>query len=629
MNYNILIGGAAGQGVETVSAVFERIIKRQGFEVFSIKDYMSRVRGGHNFVQVRFGNEKILSHRDEIDGIIALNKETIENHIVRLRSDGFIICDEEIVFDENEATDSDDNEVTGLKDKEATDSDDNKVTGLKENEATGSDDNEIAGLKDKEKSAWKDGGTRNKDNGVISSKDDRILRLPLKQTAKDAGNVRAFGSVAIGAVLELYGIGRMGIKKVFSDFFNEKIARQNCDAVHAGSKLVAKRFEAAAGKRDSGILINGNEAVALGALAAGCKFYSAYPMTPSTSIMDYLAKKMNDAQIVVEQAEDEIAAINMAVGASYAGARAMTGTSGGGFCLMVEGLGLSAMLEVPLVVAEVQRPGPVTGFPTRTEQSDLRFVISASHGEFPRMVIALRNAQDAFYQTIRAFNIADKYQIPVILLSDQFLADSSSTWEPFDFGVIKHDRYIASNEYSKDKPYRRYEITPSGISPRLIPGQYAGSTVLADSDEHDEAGHITESADIRNRMVLKRMRKLELLKEELQEPLSTGEEECEVLLLAWGSLWGPVTEAISLLNEDNDKKYGALVFGDIWPLPIKLLTEKAGKAKKVINVEQNAAGQLGAVIAETTGIFCDRSILKFDGRPMSSQYIYNVVREVE
>lgn len=558
MNYNILIGGAAGQGIETVSAVLERIIKRQGFEVFTVKDYMSRVRGGHNFIQIRFGNEKLHSHWDELDGIIAMNDETIENHIVRLNSNGFIICDEEINYE-----------------------------------------------------------------------DARILKLPLKQAAKASGNIKTMGSVAIGSVLELFGIGQTGVEKVFQEFFNQEIANQNFNAVQNGRSLVEKRFEAVAEKKDCNILINGNEAVALGALASGCKFYSAYPMTPSTSIMNYLAAKMNDAEIVVEQAEDEIAAINMAIGASYAGARAMTGTSGGGFSLMVEGLGLSGMLEVPLVIAEVQRPGPTTGLPTRTEQSDLKFVISASQGEFPRMVIAIRNAEDAFYQTIRAFNIADKYQMPVILLSDQFLSDSMATVKPFDFDSIDNDTFITRYDYSDNKPYKRYEITPSGISPRLIPGQNPGVTVLVDSDEHDESGHITESAVVRNQMVAKRMRKLELLREELQEPLFIGEEECEILLLAWGSTWGPVTEAVKKLNVETDKKYGALVFGDIWPLPTKLLVEKAKNAKRVINVEQNASGQLASIVSEVTGIFCNSSILKFDGRPMSSQYICNEVRKGE
>lgn len=555
MNYNILIGGSAGQGIETLSSVFEKILKRQGFEVFTIRDFMSRVRGGHNFIQIRFGDNRVFSHCDELDGIIAMNGETIECHIERLGSDGFIICDDEIKYE-----------------------------------------------------------------------DKRILKLPLKQIATTSGNVKAAGSVAIGAVLCLLGINQTDIESVFNEFFGKEISNQNYIAALEGSKLVVKRYNILPSQKDCSILINGNEAVAIGALAAGCKFYSAYPMSPSTTIMEYLASKMMDAEIVVEQAEDEIAAINMAIGASYAGARSMTGTSGGGFSLMVEALGLSGMLEVPVVIAEVQRPGPTTGLPTRTEQSDLKFVISASQGEFPRMVIALRNTEDAFYQTIRAFNLADKYQIPVILLSDQFLADSTVTTKQFDFDNIKNNNFINSYEYVENKPYKRYEITSTGISPRLIPGRNPGVTVLVDSDEHDEFGHITESGLVRDQMVNKRMRKLEFLKEELQEPLFIGEEECDVLILAWGSTWGPVTEAINMLNKNTDKKYGALVFGDIWPLPTKLLVEKAKKAKKIINVEQNATGQLASIVSEVTGIFCDYSILKFDGRPISSQFIYNKVR---
>lgn len=555
MNYNILIGGAAGQGVETVSAIFEKLLKRQGYEVFAIKDYMSRVRGGHNFSQVRFGDEKVFSHWDDLDGIIAMNSETIEYHIDRLSAHGFIICDEEVSFD-----------------------------------------------------------------------DKRVLRLPLKQAAKTAGNPRTFGSVAIGSLLGLLGMGDDSIDEVFNEFFKKEIADQNIGAVMEGRKLVDKKYDVATGNKVNNILINGNDAIALGALAAGCKFYSAYPMTPSTSIMNYLASKMMDAEVVVEQAEDEIAAINMAIGASYAGVRAMTGTSGGGFSLMVEALGLSGMMEVPLVIAEVQRPGPVTGLPTRTEQSDLKFVISASQGEFPRMVIAVRNAEDAFYQTKRAFNLAEKYQIPVLILSDQFLADSKVTLPPYDFDRVKNESYVSKYEYSEAKPYKRYEITESGISPMVIPGQNPGVTVLVDSDEHDEFGHITESGSVRDAMVLKRMRKLELLKEELQEPDFIGVEDCDVLLVAWGSLWGPVAEAVKLLNKNGGKKYGALVFGDIWPLPVKSLKEKAAKAKKIINVEQNATGQLASIISETTGIFCNSSILKFDGRPISSQFIYEKVK---
>lgn len=553
MKYNLLIGGAAGQGMETLSHILEKILKKNGLNVFSTKDYMSRVRGGHNFTQVRFGDEKITSHWDDLDGIIALNLETISVHVKRLKRDGFIICDEEIEVDDN-----------------------------------------------------------------------RVIAIPLKDIARDIGNRRVSGSVALGAVLKLFDIELTHVQGILEGFFDQSTAIQNFTALNRGYRHVGKKFKGLRKRTDKKILINGNEAIAIGALAAGCKFYSAYPMTPSTSIMNYLASKMDEGEVVVEQAEDEIAAINMALGASYAGVRSMTGTSGGGFALMVEGLGLSGITEIPVVIAEIQRPGPATGFPTRTEQGDLKFVISASQGEFPRMVIALRSPDDAFYQTVRAFNLAEKYQIPVILLGDQYLADYSQTVEPFDFNRVERKRYLAAEEMFKNKEYRRYEITATGVSPRIIPGKIPGTAVTIDSDEHDEYGHITESAEVRVEMSNKRMDKLShLIRNDLIEPEFIGSDDYDVLLLSWGSLYGPIIEAVEILNREEGKKYSALVFGDIWPLPKEKLKEKSKKAKEIINIEQNSTGQLASVIMENTGIKCTKSVLKYDGRPISSQEIYN------
>lgn len=553
MIYNILIGGAAGLGMETVSSILEKVLKRKGFEIFTIQDYMSRVRGGHNFFQIRFGNEEISSHWDELDGIIALDKETIDLHIHKIKKDGFIISDDQ-----------------------------------------------------------------------IKSEDKRFIGLALKTIAKKIGNPKVHGSVALGAFAKLFSLDLSGVKELLDEKFKEEIANKNFSAFEEGFKIVTPKYQIQANNKDNSILLGGNDAIALGALAAGCKFYSAYPMTPSTSIMNYLASKMNEAEIVVEQAEDEIASINMAIGASYAGVRAMTGSSGGGFALMVEAVGLSGMLEVPLVIAEIQRPGPTTGLPTRTEQADLKFVISSSPGEIPKMVIALRDPEDAFYQTIRAFNIADKYQIPVIILGDQFLADSIRTVKPFSFDNIKVERYLKDDEYAKATDYKRYEITKTGISPRITPGKIPGLTVLVDSDEHDEYGHITESAEVRNKMNDKRLRKMEYLKEELLEPEFVGEENADILLLAWGSLYSPVKEAVKLLNKGaGSNKYCALVFGDVWPLPDKQLKKYAKKARNIINIEQNATGQLAGLVRECTGIECNSSILKYDGRPISSQEIYN------
>jgi 2-oxoacid:acceptor oxidoreductase, alpha subunit len=558
MDYCILIGGAAGQGMETLASILEKFLQRNGFELFTIRDYMSRVRGGHNFIQVRFGDERLTSHKDSLDAIVALNDETIILHKNRLSPRGRVLCDE--------------------------------------------------------------------DSGV---KDADLVLLPVKNAAKAAGDVRAFGSALLGALVKMFSLEPDLMQDVIREFFNDDIAVQNIDAFYKGYGHIDKSiFDKPKTSIKEKLLINGNEAIALGTMAAGCRFYSAYPMTPSTSIMNYLASKMEKAEIVVEQAEDEIAAINMAIGASFAGVRSMTGTSGGGFSLMVEALGLSAMLEIPLVVAEIQRPGPTTGFPTRTEQGDLKFVISASHGEFPRMVIALRTPEDAFYQSVRAFNLADEFQIPVIIMGDQYLADYTTTIAPFDFDKVQIERYITNSSVIGDKEYRRYEITENGVSPRIIPGKVSGKTILVDSDEHDEEGHITESAEVRVRMHDKRLRKLEYLAEKLEEPEYIGADEADILFIAWGSLYGPMREAVEILNSRNDGKYGALVFGDIWPLPVKRLKAKAKCARIIINVEQNATGQLASLIQEIACIKSDYSILKYDGRPMSSSEIVERAKKV-
>ena len=553
--YNLLIGGAAGQGIDTTAAILEKLLKRSGYHVFTIRDFMSRVRGGHNFSLIRFGAEPVHSHNNVLDGIIAMDEETILQHRDQLKENGFILCDRK-----------------------------------------------------------------------LSAEDPRAMQFDMDEMAKTLGNPRVSGIIAVGIILKLFGETLDGAEDVLRAFVKPQLIEINVKALQKGYQIAEKRYEHLEGKYHDWMLISGNSAVALGAVAAGLRFYSAYPMSPSTSIMEKLAAVGDEAGLVVEQAEDEIAAINMAIGASYTGARAMTGTSGGGFSLMVEALGLSGMAEIPLVAIDVQRPGPVTGLPTRTEQSDLKFVISASQGEFPRMVIALRNPADSFYQTMRAFDLAERYQIPVVLLSDQYLADATSTVEPFD-----PDRIQVMNptsEHDGDGEYLRYRYSENGISPRLIPGK-TKHLVVIDSDEHDERGWITESAEVRTKMMDKRMNKLEGIRQELLEPEFIGSDGFDTLLLGWGSTWGPIAEAVELLNREGNARYAALVFGDVYPLPQKLLLEKAPKAKRVINVEQNATGQLAGLIREHTGIACTGSILKYDGRQISAEEIANRVQKEE
>ncbi|MFT4143674.1 MAG: 2-oxoacid:acceptor oxidoreductase subunit alpha [Mobilitalea sp.] len=553
MLYNLLIGGAAGQGIETSVAVLQKFIKNSGYYIFTVRDFMSRVRGGHNFSLLRFGVDPIYSHSEVLDGIIAFDEATIQLHSDKLKSDGFILCDSQ-----------------------------------------------------------------------IKSDDPRVIALDMQALGKQLGNTRSTGSIATGVVLKLFGLEITNAEKVISDYIKGQYLELNVKALEEGYNLVETRFKLAEGIKNERIILNGNEALGFGALAAGLKFYCAYPMSPSTTILEYLAEAADDAGIVVEQAEDEIAAINMAIGAAFAGAPSMTGTSGGGFCLMVEALGLSGIAEIPLVVANVQRPGPATGLPTRTEQSDLKFVISASQGEFPRMVIAIRNHTDAFYQTARAFYIADKYQIPVIILSDQYLSDSYASVEPFDLKAAEFN--IEETVFLSEENYLRYRFTEDGISPRLIPGK-SKNLVAADSDEHDERGWITEEADVRIKMMDKRLKKLEKLQEELLEPDFIGEETFDTLFVGWGSTFGPISEAVHILNKKEPGKYAALIFGDVYPLPQKLLLEKAAIAKRIINIEQNATGQLGDLIREQAGIVCDDSILKYDGRQISSDEIADRIRK--
>ncbi len=554
MDFTILVGGAAGQGIDTFANILEKSLKRCGFHIFTHSDYMSRVRGGHNFMKIRFSDKPISTYTKKVDIIFALNEETVDIHENKLREDGLIILDEEL------------------------------------------------------------------------SKEKDLMHLPLIKTARDLGNVRVSSTVGLGSILKFFGLPKDETRKIIKERFNEKISDVNLKALDKGYDLVDSKHKLQT-KEDKSILINGNHAVALGAIAAGCRYYCGYPMTPSTGVLNYMSLKSEEMGIVIDQVEDEVAALNMALGASYTGVRAMTGSSGGGIALMAETFSLAGIIETPAVIINVQRPGPATGFPTRTEQADLRFMVHLGHGEFPKMLISLRNGEDAFYQTARAFNLAEKYQIPVVLLSDQNLADSTVTYNPFEFEKISIDRYISGEEaIVEGERYKRYKYTEDGISPRIIPGKIENQVVLVDSDEHDEYGNITESAEVRIKMVDKRAKKFENLKKEVEEPWLIGEEEPEHLIVAWGSLYGAVKEAVEILNSEG-LSIGALVFGDIWPLPTEKLGKMYKKAKNLIAVEQNSTAQLDSLIREEMLIKCNHKILKYDGRAFSGEEIYERLKE--
>lgn len=405
------------------------------------------------------------------------------------------------------------------------------------------------------------------------------------------------------------------LKKAFSDKDNE-IIEKNLEAATKGCEigkniLKEKNISINISKNNTiedEILINGNDAVALGCIAGGCDFISAYPMSPSTGVLTFMAEYSKDFNIIVEQAEDEIAAINMGLGAWYTGARAMTSTSGGGFALMTEAVSLAGMIESPMVIYIGQRPGPATGLPTRTEQGDLNLALYSGHGEFPRIILTPGNLEECFYLGQKAFNLADKFQVPVFILSDQYLIDSCYNTKSFDIGNAEITEYIEKTT----EDYKRYALVQSGISPRGIP-DYGEGLVVVDSDEHDEAGHITENLDLRMQMVEKRMAKIKSIIRESILPEYFGKADAELLILGWGSTCNVIKEA---LNKIDNPDIGFLYFKQVYPLS-KALLQSFNNAQKIICIENNYTGQFANLLKQELDIKIDKKILKYNGLPFS------------
>ncbi|MDO8748517.1 MAG: 2-oxoacid:acceptor oxidoreductase subunit alpha [Candidatus Omnitrophota bacterium] len=564
VDITIKIAGEAGQGLQTIGRLLAKAFSRGGWHVFANQVLQSRIRGGHNWFQVRVSDIKILAPAEVTDILIALDNESVY-HTRELSENSITIFDSSLI-------------------------------------------------------------KYNSEKGLI-------LDIPFEKTAKESGgNKLISNTVALGAVLGLLEYDINILFGLLKESFQEKdqgIVQANIQAAQAGYNLAYQKIKAnklPRLNRTNGhprMLINGSETIALGALAAGCKFISAYPMSPSTGIMTYLASQAEEFKVLVEQSEDEIASINLALGASYAGVRAMTATSGGGFALMVEGLSLAGMTETPIVIVDAQRPGPATGLPTRTAQEDLEYVIYAGHGESPRAVLAPLSIEDAFYLTVKAFNLADKYQIPVIILSDQLLADSYLTVDSFDVESLKIERHILSDEELKNiKNYKRYQITDSGISPRALPGNPYG-LVVADSDEHDEEGHITEDVDyIRPEMVKKRNRKTAGLLKEMSAPIQYGPPEAKNIIIGWGSSYGALKEAVDILNSEKEK-VSLAHFNQVWPLN-KEYFDFLNTAEFVCVAENNFRGQFAHLIAGETGKVIKNRINKFNGLPFSAA---EIVRE--
>lgn len=562
-------------GIKSTGDVMTRIIAEHGWCVYDYSEYPSLIRGGHNTYHVRAGTSAVRSTVRSAQILVALNEDTVRLDFPVVAAGGAILYDSDEL-----------------------------------------DPDTVAAHRD----------------------DVHYIGLPLRALAVESGGSAVyFDTVAIGASLAALA-GSIDIaERVVARHFSSKgksVAESNAAAARRGFAYVRERWPNVLGSEltvqdaPKRIVIAGNEALGIGAIAGGLQFFAAYPMTPATSLLQYLARVGPDHGVVVKHAEDEIGAVNMAIGGAYAGLRTMTGTSGGGFSLMVESLGLAAMTETPLVIVNAQRPGPATGLPTWTEQSDLRFIVHAAQGEFPRIVLAPGNASECFTLGAEALNYAERFQLPVIILTDKLLAESQESVEPFSTKHLTIDRgkRITLAAAKKLSSYSRYAVAADGISPQAVPG-LPNTMFLANSDEHDEQGFSDESAGNRQRMVEKRASKLTTAADELPQPMLHGPPEAEVTFVGWGSTMGAVLDAMDILAR-RGVRANFLRFVVLWPFPAEYAEAVLKRSSLTILVENNSQGQLGGLIREMIGEELNFHILKYDGRPFVPGEIAEQVLEL-
>ncbi|MEX1301461.1 MAG: 2-oxoacid:acceptor oxidoreductase subunit alpha [Desulfotignum sp.] len=571
IDVTVTIGGEAGQGIQTVGDIIARVCHKAGLYLLAINDFESRIRGGHSFMQIRISDQPVLAPHHKIDLLIALNADTCDLHKNEMGENGLVLLNAE------------------------------------------KDDS--------------------KENLSETAHEKNVIPIAFSQMAKDAGGKIMTNTVAAGACLALLGASFSAFEKILEAIFakKEKILKNNITAGRSGFDAVKdtdfdKAFDWHSDGSAKGKLLSGSQALALGALAADCRLAAFYPMSPATGIMIHLAEFMDQLPILVEQAEDEISAVNMIIGASYAGVRALTATSGGGFSLMAEGLGLAGITETPVVIINSQRPGPATGLPTRTGQGDLLFVIHASQDEFPRFVFAPGSVNQAYDTMIRAFHLSEKYQVPAIILTDQYFNDS--LWMTTRKMAVPEEieRFVTTDEkMTCPQDYKRFAVTASGISPRALPCK-GRALVCATANEHDEAGHMSETIADRNTMVEKRQAKTKGMTREMNGP-EGYHGDSESLLVGWGSSDGAIREAVDLLRAEN-ADVGALIFSDLWPFPWEKTADALSSCKRFITVEQNASSQLGRLIRQQTGHSFHASLLQYDGRPFTPNWIAEHTKSV-
>lgn len=557
--FTIRIGGEAGQGLLSVGNILLKAIATEGWHLFAHQDYESRIRGGHNVFEIRLAKHPVTTYETASDVLVALDRQTIPLHKDQLKKGGVIIYDPSLVGQ--------------------------------------------------------------------TYQDQDYVEVAFSTIAQKLGQPKVMANAAAcGAIWALLSDSVGRLHDVLAAMFAHKgdaIVEGNRRVATAGyeqvSQLLANRKKPdKPDRRGERLLLKGNDALPSGALAAGLKFMSAYPMTPSTGVTEFVAGAQQECGVVMEQAEDEISAINMAIGAAFTGVRAMTATSGGGFALMTEALGLAASAEIPIVVIDAQRPGPSTGLPTRTEQGDLLYALGTSSGDFPRALLAPGDVEEAFYIMGKAFNLAERYQMPVIVLSDQHLADSYQTVVPFDLDAITIDRGDVIGPEQVGADYKRYQYTESGVSPRAYPGS-GEALVVSVGDEHDEVGHLIEDAPTRLDMMEKRMRKMVAVREEALVPIVYGDDDPEFVLIGWGSTKGAIHETVQILQSKGVRVKGVHVC-QVYPLAAKLESVLCGPGHKIV-VEGNFSGQFAKVLGMEFAWKPDQILCRYDGRPLNPDYI--------
>ncbi len=571
MEFICKIAGQAGAGVMVAGRMIINCFTRGGYCVVGYPEYPSLIRGGHNTVQVRVSDKPINSPLHYQDVLVALNKDGIFYHMSDMSEGGIIIYDHLIDVSKMEIRD-----------------------------------------------------------------DVKMHPLPLSELTKEVGGTEQMkNTAAVGAALALIDYPFEKLEGILKDLFGKKgdeIVNMNIKTARAGydhikEHKIESRHKVHPISDDRCIAITGNESIALGAVKGGMKFYSAYPMTPASSILHYLVKVERDFELVVKQTEDEIAALNYTIGASFAGARSMVGTSGGGFALMAEAFGLAAISETPVVVAVAQRVGPSTGMPTWTEQGDLNFVLNASQGDFPKVVLAPGDINEAFALSAKAHNLAEKYQLPVVVLTDKHLSESVFCTDGFPEVKIERGKLQDSvPELDKMKRFERYKLADDGVSPRTVPGTPNGMHV-ATSYEHDETGFSSESFIMRVKQADKRMKKLDTLLPEMDPPAVYGEPNAEITLVGWGSMKLSVLDALPLLKEKG-LSVNFIHFNHIFPLDHGKVKSLLGSAKKLVNIENNSSAQFAGLLRKEAGIEFDTHLLKYDGRPIYPEQIVEEMVEI-